>query len=113
MVKLLTVKVGETSDITYVLEKKPGSITVKTKPENARIFQDGVYKGRSPITLTNLKEGEYLITMTMPYASKTVKVTVQSNRESKIESSINKPVNYVYAITLTGLVTFLFNSLAK
>jgi TolB-like protein len=112
-VKSITVNVGETSDISYLLEKKPGSIVVKTTPENARIFLDGIYKGRSPMRLTNLKEGDYVVTMTMPYASETVKVTVKSNRDSKIESSINKPVNYVYAITITGLVTLLFNSLAR
>jgi TolB-like protein len=112
-VKFITVKVGETSDISYLLKKKPGTITVRTSPENARIFLDGVYKGRSPMQLNNLKEGEYLVTMTMPYASKTVKVTVVSNEDFIIESSIHKPVKYVYAITLTGLVTLLFNSLAK
>ena len=112
-VKLITIKVGETSDISYLLEKKPGTIVVNTTPENARIFLDGVYKGRSPMRLINLKEGDYLVTMTMPYASETVKVTVKSNRDSMIESSINKPVNYVYAITLTGLVALLFNSLAR
>ena len=112
-VKSITVRVGEISDISFLLKKKPGTITVRTTPENARIFLDGVYKGRSPMQLANLTEGEYLVTMTMPYASKTVKVTVESNKDSKVESSIHKPVNYVYAITLTGLVTLLFNSLAK
>ena len=112
-VKSITVRVGEISDISFLLKKKPGTITVRTTPENARIFLDGVYKGRSPMQLANLTEGEYLVTMAMPYASKTVKVTVESNKDSKVESSIHKPVNYVYAITLTGLVTLLFNSLAK
>ena len=111
--KLITVKVGEMSDISYLLQKKPGAIVVTTKPENARIFLDGVYKGRSPLRLSDLKEGEYHVTMTMPYASKTVKASVESNRDTKVESSINKPVSYVYAITLTGLAVLLFNSLAR
>ena len=112
-VKSATIKVGDISDLSFLLKKKPGTIVVTTTPKNARIFLDGVYKGRSPMRLANLEEGDYLVTMTMPYASETVKVTVESNRDSKIESSINKPANYVYAITFTGLVALLFNSLAR
>ena len=112
-VESITVKVGDISDLSFLLQKKPGSIVVNTTPKNARIFLDGIYKGRSPMRLANLKEGDYLVTMTMPYASETVKATVKSNRDTKVETSIKKPVNYVYAISFTGLVALLFNMLAR
>lgn len=107
------VRTGALTESAFQLKQKPGSIVVETQPENARVFLDGVYKGRAPLVLEGLKKGQYLVTMSMPYASETVKVKVKSNRQSRATAELAKPFNYVIATSLAGLSTLLFHFLAN
>jgi len=111
--KSVTVRTGSLTEAVFQLNEKPGSIVVNTKPENARVFLDGVYKGRAPLLLNGLKKGKYLVTISMPYASETVKVSVKSNREAKVTAELEKPLNYVLATSLAGLSALLFHYLAN
>jgi len=63
--------------------------------------------------LNGLKKGKYLVTISMPYASETVKVSVKSNREAKVTAELEKPLNYVLATSLAGLSALLFHYLAN
>ena len=112
-VKSVTVRTGALTESAFQLKQKPGSIMVETKPENARVFLDGIYKGRAPLHLEGLEKGKYLVTMSMPYASETVKVTVKSNREARATAELEKPFNYVLATSLAGLSVLFFHYLAN
>jgi len=101
------------TDVYFKLDDKPGSFLVNNEPLNARVFLDGVYKGRSPLQLDGLKKGNYLVTMSMPYDSKTVKVLVKPNKQSVTEVNLSKPLNYVFAMSVAGLSALLFQYLAQ
>ncbi len=104
---------AKTSDVSFQLKKKPGELVVITSPENARVFLNGTYKGRTPLRIAKLTEGSYQLSMQMPYASKSMNVQIKSNRTKKVQSRLDKPFNYVLGMLGAGLTAFLFQYLAK
>lgn len=111
--RTVEVMTDKTTETEFSLNEKPGSIIVSTAPENARVFLNGKFKGRSPLLLEGLEKGDYLVTMRMPYAAESVKVAVRSNRLSKAEAKLRKPMQYVYAVSLAGITALLFHSLTR
>jgi len=111
--KPVLVENGKSTNVSFPLRKKPGILLVRSQPENARVFLDGVYKGRAPLRLTGLKEGTYLLSLQLPYASKTIRATILSNREKKIDVALSKPVGYVVGMILAGITAFYFQYLAN
>ncbi len=104
---------AKTSDVSFRLKKKPGELIVTTHPDNARVFLNGAYKGRTPLRITRLTEGEYELFMQMPYASKSMKVQVKSNRTKKVQAQLDKPFQYVFGMIMAGLTAFLFQYMAN
>jgi hypothetical protein len=44
-----------------IQERAPGNIEVRSTPDSAEVFLDGVFKGYTPITLSNVAAGSHLV----------------------------------------------------
>lgn len=54
----ITLYPGKTITITRELKPLPATLTIKTTPEDVSVYVNGVYKGKTPLTLT-LEPGTY------------------------------------------------------
>ncbi|MDP6924569.1 MAG: PEGA domain-containing protein [Candidatus Scalindua sp.] len=52
---------GEEITITAELQEKPGSISIKSKPSDARIFIDGNEAGTTPETIKDIECGDHIV----------------------------------------------------
>jgi len=111
--KNLTVLHNKTTDIGVILEEKPGSIYVTTAPQNARIFLDDTFKGRSPLILERIPKGSYQFTMSLPYAEQEQTLQVQPNQQTEINQSFRKSKDYIIPAISIGLVIVALNLLAN
>ncbi|MFQ5650244.1 MAG: FlgO family outer membrane protein [bacterium] len=100
-------------DLSFDLQEKPGAILVETTPPNARIFLDGSYKGRAPFLLENIEKGEYNVTVRLPYAEESRRVSVAPNRHSVVRAKFKKSKRYILGVTSIGIAGLLFHLLAK
>ncbi len=58
---VLTLVAGEVRDIQAALQSVPSSLRILTVPGGARIHVNGQFRGRAPVTLTDINEGDYAI----------------------------------------------------
>ena len=91
---LTTSTVTDTSDFNFAISTKVanGNLTLKSVPTGASITMDYVYQGTktTDTTFTNLRPGEYLITLEKPgYIPKTEMATVPSTTGSKVMTLID------------------------
>lgn len=109
----ITVKHEQLTDVNLKLKEKPGEIIIKTNPPNASIFLDGYYKGRSPFRIGEVVKGDYEVTVRLPFAEETKKVSVEANRQSVVKANFTKSKQYILAITSIGVASLLFHFIAK
>ncbi|MCK4754105.1 MAG: PEGA domain-containing protein, partial [Calditrichia bacterium] len=104
---------NELTDVGIELEEKPGTILVSTTPENARIYLDGSFKGRSPIQLDQIPKGTYQFSMGMPFAEREQTITVQPNQQTKINNTLKKSKDYLIPATAIGVIILALSLVAK
>ncbi len=104
---------NELTDVGIELEEKPGTIFVSTTPENARIYLDGSFKGRSPIQLNQIPKGTYQFSMGMPFAEREQTITVQPNQQTKINNTFKKSKDYLIPATAIGVIIIALSLVAK
>jgi hypothetical protein len=99
------VNAGQTAPYYPILQSSPqpprtsGTVTVTSSPSSALIYTDGVYQGKSPISLT-LYPGNHQIVVSLPgYTSSTTTVYVTA------ASSQNLPITLVPAVYGTVAIT--------
>ena len=104
---------NELTDVGIELEEKPGTILVSSTPENARIYLDGSFKGRSPIQLVQIPKGTYQFYMGMPFAEYEQTITVQPNQQTKINNTFKKSKDYLIPATAIGVIIIALSLVAK
>jgi hypothetical protein len=60
-VETLSLQAGEHREIDIALKPEPSSLTVSTTPPGARIVINDQFRGRSPVKISNIAVGEYVI----------------------------------------------------
>ncbi|MBA7645958.1 hypothetical protein ES703_53718 [subsurface metagenome] len=98
---------GRLEEISQVLEEKPGRILVETMPENAQVFLNGSFAGRTPMVISELKRGTYSVRMNIPYASVQRELTVLPDTETRISHRFQKPSSYVWTVLCVSIMTAL------
>ena len=74
---------GEEITMEAELQEKPGSISIKSKPSDAKIFIDGNEAGSTPKTINDIKSGTHNVKLMMEgYGDWSENVEVKSNKES-------------------------------
>lgn len=83
-----------TDTCTYTVTKRMpryGKIRVTSDPSRARVFLDGTYRGRTPITIGDVTVGEHQIKATKnDYYDWSETVTVRSNRTTTVLARLNR-----------------------
>jgi TolB-like protein len=102
--KNITVNHDQLTNIGIELAEKPGTIFVTTSPENARVYLDGIFKGRSPIELDKIPRGTYQFSLGMPYAEHDQTINVQPNQQTQITNTFKKSKNYIIPATAMGVL---------
>jgi len=57
----LTLHAGQEDEMEIVLKPIPSELTVVSIPEKARIYVDNQFRGRAPVTLSDIDPGEYRV----------------------------------------------------
>lgn len=60
-VRELTMRAGDTQMLALHLNGLPGTLTLTSVPEGARFYVNGEFAGKSPVTVANLKPGDYQV----------------------------------------------------
>ena len=76
-----------------------GNLLVKTNPENAKIYLNGIEKGYSPITLENLLPDEYNVKAVLGYQQKTIQVKVNPRVLNRVNLDLEWLVGNMEIIT--------------
>ncbi len=83
-----------TDTCTYTVTKRMsryGKIRVTSDPSRARVFLDGEYRGRTPITIGDVTVGEHQIKVTKDdYYDWSETVTVRSNRTTTVLARLDR-----------------------
>ncbi len=97
---------GRLEEISQVLEEKPGQIVVDTVPENAQVFLDDAFIGRTPLAI-ELKRGNYSVRLSLPFASAQKDVSVLPDKETPVSHRFHKPRSYVWSVLCASIMTTL------
>ena len=82
---------GEEITITAELQEKPGSISIKSKPTDAKIFIDGKEAGTTPETINDIDCGTRIVKLKMEgYCEWSEKVEVLSNKNSSLNAVLKE-----------------------
>jgi TolB-like protein len=111
--KKINIKHNQLSDVGVELEEKPGAILVNTTPENARIYLNDIFKGRSPLYLEKIPKGTYKFHLGLPYAEKEQIITIQPNQQTNINNSLKKSQNYLIPATAMGAIILALSLAAR
>ena len=111
--KDLVVHHNQLTDVGIELEEKPGSILVSTTPENARVYLDGSFRGRSPIRLDDIPKGTYKFSIGLPFAEHEETITVTPNQQTKINKSLKKSKDYLIPATAIGVIILALSLAAQ
>jgi hypothetical protein len=80
--EIVDVKAGNENTLTAVLQKKTGSISVKSRPSKAKIFLNGEAAGKVPKILNDLNPGKYTVEVMMDgYDIWSESVDVEANND--------------------------------
>lgn len=89
----IAVTVGQTTIVsaTLVPLQSTGSISVSSFPANANVFVDGIMKGITPLTISNVPTGSHTVRLTMnEYEDDSRVVTVSSGQILELSISLQR-----------------------
>jgi hypothetical protein len=90
---------GEEKQVHMTLDPLPATLRVVTIPEEARVYVDGIYRGRSNLVLTDFEPSAITVSVEKPaYAKESRPLILTSGEESFVEFRLEKLMN---AVTFT------------
>ena len=100
----VTVKSNRTTTVLARLDRIPrtGSISVTSSPSHARVFLDGEYRGRTPLTIRDVRVGEYQIKVTKEgYYDWSQAIGVRSNVTKRVFATL-EPIPRMGSISVNS-----------
>jgi len=95
--QMVVVEANKKISLTAILKGKNGAIIIESDPTNAKIYIDGNNKGNTPVTLTDLKPGEYTVTIKHnEYETWENSVKVQPEKDTFITAVLLKKYGSVF-----------------
>jgi len=88
----LMLKAGESVAVDARLQARPGSLTVLTQPDKARVYVDDQFRGEAPVSLADLAPGEHRVRVELKgheadARSVTVKADASTTEEFRLASN--------------------------
>ena len=100
--KEISLGAGETIKLHIPLRRYAGSISVSSSPSGASVYLNGIYKGMTPITLTDVPVGDYSIKLTKSgYDNITKTVSVSTGETTDVSETLKEKTTP----TLSSVVT--------
>lgn len=80
-----------TYPITVQLEERLAAIDISSNPADAKVTINGDYKGRTPLLITGLRDGKYVVVIERPTFEKIVRdVEIQKTQDQKVDVTLLK-----------------------
>jgi|GEM_PF-3269192 len=87
----ISLDAGKTIKLDIPLRQYAGSISVSSSPSGASVYLNGIYKGITPITLTDVPPGDYSITLTKSgYYNRTKRVSVSIGETTHLDETLKE-----------------------
>jgi hypothetical protein len=84
-----SISAGTSGGLSAATESQPGSLTVRSVPDDASVTVDNQYKGKTPLTLDNLDPGTYTVNVTkFGYSPYSVSAPVRTGAETVIDATL-------------------------
>ena len=97
----LRLQPGDRQTLAVKLAGKPARLTVVTTPEQARVFVDGDYQGKSPATVTSLAAGPHEVRVELAgHAPATRTVTLTNGAEATEEFQLASVLGRLEIVTI-------------
>ncbi len=90
VIKNITIYSNERLVVEERLERKIGTLIIKSQPEKAEVYLDNIYQGQTPLSLEELPEGEYTLELRKDNLASRDKVRI-SDRQRKEFTAILVP----------------------
>ncbi len=95
------VKGKEEYTVNATLQEKYARIRVETDPKGGEVYLNGESRGKAPIVLAKLHDGEYTIKIVMPNYPETVrKVTLKKGEDLQLTIPLERRVGILQVITI-------------
>ncbi len=92
---------GEEQALSLKLKGKPACLKVVSTPENARVFVDGDYQGKTPVTISTLAAGSHEIRIELAgHGELTRKIEVANGQELTEEFTLSSVLGRLEIITI-------------
>ncbi|MGR3294050.1 MAG: PEGA domain-containing protein [Candidatus Scalindua sp.] len=87
----IDVEPGKETTLKAVLQAKPGSINIKSKPSDAKILIDGNEAGTTPETIDDIESGAHTVELMVEgYDVWSVSVDVKANKQSYLTAELQQ-----------------------
>jgi len=87
--KAVSLGAGEAINLNIQLKRLTGSISVSSSPSGASVYLNGLYKGVTPITLTDVPIGTYSIKLTKSgYGDVTKTISVSAGKTTYVSETL-------------------------
>ncbi len=101
-----TLNAGERRTFNYTLQKivQYGSLKIRSNPQGARVYIDGIYKGTTPISISSIRAGTHEVRIKMSgYEEWVENVYVEANQRTDIYASLVPSVVYGDLVISSGV----------
>ncbi|GAX61547.1 hypothetical protein SCALIN_C24_0046 [Candidatus Scalindua japonica] len=108
--KKVTVEAGEENDLTAVLQKRTGAVSLKSEPAMAKIFLDGNAIGLTPDIIRDIPPGSHKVEITLDgYDTWRKEVTVEAGRENALTAVLEKSASVVSIVSEPAMAKIFLN----
>jgi hypothetical protein len=84
-----SISASTSGGLSAATQAQPGSLTVRSVPDDASVTVNSQYKGKTPLTLDNLDPGTYTVNVTkFGYSPYSVSAPVQTGAETVIDATL-------------------------
>ncbi len=91
---------GDSQTLSVALKGKPARLTVVSTPDQAKVFLDDDYQGRSPVTVTGLRAGAHKLRVELPgHAPLTRDITLANGGETTEEFQMESVLGRLEVVT--------------
>ncbi len=85
----IIVEGNKEKEYTFNLSPRYGNLRIESKPSGAEVYIDGVYRGKTPLTIKNLLAKTYELKLTYPgYSDIVEKVEIKEGIETRVSLSL-------------------------
>ena len=112
--RTISLQPGQTLPVSINLQPVTGLVIIHSSPEGAEVEIDGASKGRTPLLLTDLKVGEYMVSLKkIGYVDKKVDLKIEDRIPKKISIDLTSDSAKLILKSIPSGAAVAVNGLAR